>query len=48
MISPSPVAAAAPTVPSAYAPAPGIGESPTLLKECQQHQISLKLNLFFC
>jgi hypothetical protein len=26
------VAAAAPTVPSAYAPAPGMGESPTLLK----------------
>jgi len=34
--SPSPVAAAAPTVPSAYAPAPGMGESPTLLKECHQ------------
>ena len=31
MTSPSPVAAAAPTSESAYAPAPGIGESPTLL-----------------
>lgn len=31
MTSPSPVAAAAPTAPSAYAPAPGIGESPTRL-----------------
>uniref|UniRef100_A0A1A9ZFU4 Uncharacterized protein n=1 Tax=Glossina pallidipes TaxID=7398 RepID=A0A1A9ZFU4_GLOPL len=30
IISPSPVATAAPTSLSAYAPAPGIGESPTL------------------
>jgi hypothetical protein len=36
MTSPSPVAVAAPTVPSAYAPAPGMGESPTLLKESHQ------------
>ena len=31
IISPSPVAAAPPTFESAYAPDPGIGESPTLL-----------------
>lgn len=31
-MSPSPVPAAAPTSFSAYAPAPGIGESPTRLK----------------
>lgn len=31
MVSPSPVAAAAPAVLSAYAPAPAIGESPTRL-----------------
>ena len=44
MTSPSPVAAAAPTVPSAYAPAPGMGESPTLLKEC--HQMYSYISLF--
>lgn len=32
IISPLPVAAAAPAVLSAYAPAPAIGESPTRLK----------------
>lgn len=39
MMSPSPVAQAAPTLLSAYAPAPATGESPTRLFNKNQNKI---------